>query len=366
MPDWSQSMQQTFEYYIVNPITWKDEQLLTKVKSCTITWDLEADTLGSASMDIDEDIGEKYIRIYLITTQNGVIEKHPLGTFLVQTLPTSFNGKNRTISVDAYTPLLELNEKYPPLGYYIPKNNNIMFHAYKLAKENMRGPVMSIISEKTLYEDFVADTDDTYLSLIKDLITNAKHEYRLDEMGRLFFVPTKKIEALQPIWTYTDDNSSILYPDIDSDRDLYGIPNVVEVFASTGSNLIYSIKENNDIDSPTSIKNRGRRIIYRETDPKLNGIPSVTNDEDPKKAKKPAQDYLDEYAEELLKKLSSLEYTISYQHAYCPVRIGDCIRITSSIPGLENIKAKVISQTIKCVPGCPVSEKAIFTSKLWR
>ena len=31
-----------------------------------------------------------------------------------------------------------------------------------------------------------------------------------------------------------------------------------------------------------------------------------------------------------------------------------------------DIKAKVISQSIKCEPGCPVSEKAVFTMKLWR
>jgi hypothetical protein len=34
--------------------------------------------------------------------------------------------------------------------------------------------------------------------------------------------------------------------------------------------------------------------------------------------------------------------------------------------GLTGIKAKVVSQNIKCTPGCPVSEKAVFTNKLWR
>ena len=27
---------------------------------------------------------------------------------------------------------------------------------------------------------------------------------------------------------------------------------------------------------------------------------------------------------------------------------------------------KIISQNIKCVPGCPVTAKAVFTTKLWR
>ena len=66
MPDWTQSMQQTFEYYIVNPYTWRDAELLTKVKSSSITWDLNTDTLGSATIDLTDSINEGYIRIYLM------------------------------------------------------------------------------------------------------------------------------------------------------------------------------------------------------------------------------------------------------------------------------------------------------------
>ena len=366
MPDWTSSMQQTFEYYTVNPITWKDEKRLTKVKSSSIDWDSSSKTLCSATIELDDDINECYIRIYLITIQNGITEKHPLGTFLVQTLPTSFDGKKKSFSVDAYSPLLELNEKYPPLGYYIVKDKqkypvgveytNIMDIAYKLTKENLRAPVVKPSCDKTLYDHFVSDPNDTYLTLITDLMANAKYSFGLDELGKVIFVPQKKIEAMQPIWTYTDDNSSILYPDIDMDRDLYGIPNVVEVFASNGTDLIHSVIENNDINSPTSIKNRGRRIVHRDNDPEITGIPSE---------KDKAQAYVDEYAKALLAKLSSLEHTITYKHGYCPVRIGDCIRINSERFGLNNVKARVISQNIKCTPGCPVTEKAVYTTKLW-
>ena len=73
-----------------------------------------------------------------------------------------------------------------------------------------------------------------------------------------------------------------------------------------------------------------------------------------------------EYAERLLRELSSLEYSVSYSHGYCPVRLGDCVRLNYSRAGVTGIKAKVISQTIKCEPGCPVTEKAVFNAKLWR
>ena len=63
---------------------------------------------------------------------------------------------------------------------------------------------------------------------------------------------------------------------------------------------------------------------------------------------------------------SDLVDQASYTHAYCPVRVGDCVRLNYSRAGLENVKAKVISQSITCESGCPVSEKAVFTTNLWR
>ena len=70
MADWLSSMQQTFEYYIVDPGTWKDVKLVDNVIKSTIKRDEESETKGSAAIDITESIGECYIRIYLITIQN--------------------------------------------------------------------------------------------------------------------------------------------------------------------------------------------------------------------------------------------------------------------------------------------------------
>ena len=351
MPDWSSSMQQTFEYYVVDPGTWKESKLLDNVKTCTITRDSETETLGSATIDVIDSVGECYVRAYLITIQNGIRERHPLGTFLVQTPSSTFDGKIRSVSMDAYTPMLELKESPPPLGYSILKNQNIMTIAYQIAREHVRAPVISANCDDTLYNDFVANTDDTWLSFLSDLIANAKYEFMLDEMGRILFSPKQDTASLQPVWTYDDGNSSILHPDVSMDHDLYGIPNVVEVVYSNGKDNYYARIVNDDPNSPTSTINRGREIIYRDSNPSLAGDP--TNSE------------IQEYAKRLLRSLSTIEYSVSYTHGYCPVRLGDCVRLNYARAGLNNIKAKVISQTIKCEPGCPVTEKAVFTTKLW-
>lgn len=352
MPDWEKSMQQTFEYYIVDPGTWKDVSQLDNVKKCTINRDSTVETLGSATIDVVESLGECYIRAYLITIQNGVKEKHPLGTFLVQTPSSTFNGKVRDVSMDAYTPLLELKESPPALGYSLFEGENIMQMAYRLARERTRAPVVETTSDKTLYYDFVANTNDSWLTFISDLISNAKYSFGLDELGRVIFLPKQDTASLQPVWTYNDDNSSILYPELTMNHDLYNIPNVVEVIYSNGRDSYYARVVNDDSNSPISTINRGREILHRVTDPDLVGDPTERE--------------IQQYAEQLLRDLSSLEYTITYTHGYCPARLGDCVRLNYSRAGLDNVKAKIISQSIKCEPGCPVTEKAVFTEKLWR
>lgn len=356
MPNWAASMSRTYEFYQVDPNTWGNTKLLSTVKTASISRDVNVETLGSSSFDVTDSIGEGYVRTYLKTVQNGVTESHPLGTHLVQTPSSSFDGRSQSMTMDGYTPLLELKEKKPPVGYFIPKGSNALLLAYQLTRENTRAPVIkpSVVNDPKheLAYDFVADIDDTWLSFLKDLLTDIQYEFALDEMGRIGFAPKQNLAALQPVWTYNDDNSSILYPELTMNRDLYGIPNVVEVIYSKGDRTLYSRKTNTDKNSPVSIPRRGREIVHRVSNPELLGG-------------EPTQDLLDRYTELLLTELSSIEYTVTYTHGYCPVRLGDCVRLNYTRAGISNVKAKVVSQNIGCTPECPVSETAVFTQKLW-
>lgn len=357
MADWLDSMQRTYEYYVVDPGTWKDVRKLDNIKSSTVVRDSSVETLGSATLNMVDTFGECYVRIYLVTIQNGLTERFPLATVLVQTPSTSFNGKTTTVMVDAYTPLLELKENPPPIGYSRLKGENIMQAAYEITRENVRAPVIKPDCPETLADDFISNTSDTWITFTEDLIMKAKHEFALDDMGRILFAPKQDITSLQPVWTYNDDNSSILHADITMDHDLYGIPNVVEVVYSSqngtvdGSDMIFATAVNDDPNSPTSTISRGRRIVYRDTNPALSG--------------EPTQYELNEYARQLLEELSTVEYKISYTHGYCPVRLGDCVRLNYSRAGMTDIKAKVVYQSISCNASCSVSEKAVFTKKLW-
>lgn len=352
MPDWTKSMEQTFEYYIVDPSTWRDKVKLDNVKKASVVRDSTVDTLGSASFTMMNTVGECYVREYLVVKQNGLKERIPLGTHLIQTPSSEFDGKVRSATIDAYTPLLELKENPPPLGYASLAGENITQSAEMIAREHARAPIVGADSSEKLYTDFVANSDDSWLTYVRDLLTNANYELELDEMGRILFAPQQDIASLQPVMTYSDDNSSLLYPEITTKHDLYGVPNVVEVVYSKTGSYYYARVVNDDVNSPTSTVNRGREIIKRVTDLSLPGEPTEAQ--------------VKEYAELLLRNLSSIEYTASYTHGYCGTRVGDCVRLNYERAGLVDIKAKIVSQTIKCEPGCPVSERAVYTVKLWR
>lgn len=352
MIDWTRSMQRSYEFHIVDPVTWRDDKRIDVITSCTINRDSDKSTLGSGMFNSTADIGECYIRVYLIAIQDGHTYKVPLATRLIQTPSVGFDGKKSDISMDVYTPLIELKGNPPPIGYAILKDEPIMNNASRLCRENMRAPVVIAKSDDVLQSDFVANLDDNWLSFITDLIGNAEYKFDLDEMGRVLFKPIQDIASLQPVWAYTDDNSSILYPDIEDERDLYDIPNVVEVVYSTGTSYMFSRVVNDDKNSPISTVNRGFTVTRRITSPSFSG--------------EPTQEYLDDYAERCLRNLSCLEHTITYTHGYCPVRPDDCVLLNYKRAGLVNVKAKVVSQIIKCDTECSVQETAVYTTQLWR
>lgn len=347
MPDWTRSMQQTFEYYKVDPISWEDYEKIETVTSSAIDRDADTETKVSATIDITGELEECYVRIYLICVQDRATYKIPLATCLVQTPTKKYNGKYVSQSLDAYSPLTELKENYPPIGYSVMKNTRLMPLVSSLCEEHMRAPVVANDNSKILETDFTAEPDETWLSFINSLLGQAEFSFELDPTGEVLFAPIQDMASLQTVWTYDDDNSSILYDEIEIERDLYGIPNTIEIIFSKDSYYLYTKVINEDPNSPVSTVNRGRTITYRETNPDVFGIPN--------------QQQLDDYAIQKLRNLSSLEYKITYSHAYCPVRVGDCVLLNYRRADFKYTRATVISQKIDCRPGCKVQETAVYT-----
>lgn len=348
--DFTQPMSQTFEYWLVDPATWKDSSLIPNVLSASLEFDLESDTLGRATIETESPMGECYFRAYLVATQGSLTQRFPLGTYLVQTPTISFDGRARSCSMEAYTPLLELADDKPAIGYAIPKDSNVLEVAAKLAGLHCRAPVLATESDKTITEDFVADPDDSWLDLLTDFLAKANHRFLVTPRGEVTFAPIRDANAMTATHTFDDSNSSILYPEVEEERDVYGVPNVYEVVYTNGSVTKRVEVTNSDPLSVLSYQQRGRYVRTRDTAPDVSDSPTTTE--------------LEVYAKRKLREESNLERTISYSHGYCGNVIGDAVRLSYSRAGLDT-RGIVTTQTITCEPGCKVEETAKYSQAFY-
>lgn len=351
--DWTNSMEQTYEFYSVEPYTWTDVNKIDTIKSCSITYDSTTDTFMSASIDTSEEVNEQYIRVYLVAKQGKNVERIALGTFLVQSPSYSFNGKVFDRSCDAYSPLIELKEKYPPYGYAIQAGTNIMDKVVQLIEDNSRCRVINSgtgTDESIIRRDYVSSGSEDLLTFITGLLKYADKVIRVDALGRIYFTKIPKLESLVAKKTFDTNAGSILMADISVDRDIYGIPNVLEVYYKSGSGTLVSVVENNDSSSVTSIQNRGRRIVSRETDPSFAGAVG--------------QATLDEYAKKRLEELTKVKFSVTYTHGYFPLKVDEGVELDYVQSGMKYKTALITNQTIECKTGCTVSETAIFEERV--
>lgn len=343
-------MHQTYEFYLVDPATWGDAERIENVLSATLNRDLESDTLGNAVIDLEESIGESYFRVYLVTVQDGVRERHCLGTYMAETPVGDFDGRSGHVSIEAYTPLIELADEYPEIGFSVPSGSDVSITAARLIADNCRAPVLGDAGGDKLDETFVAHPDETWLQFISALLKRANKRMLLDERGQVVIAPIRDAAALGPSATFDDGNSSILMPEIEDSQDFYGVPNKYEAVVTKGGYTMSVVVENDSSSSEISVTNRGRVVRHRNTSPDVSGNPTEAE--------------LRAYAQRELKAMSCLERTLSYTHGYCGTNIGQAALLAYERAGI-NANALVVRQSIECIPGCPVTEVSKYSKSYY-
>lgn len=354
MADWTQGMTRTYEYWRVNPDTWGDAELLDTITGCTIVRDADEDTLGHATFEMDawgsEDgvwDSERVIRVYLITVSDGVRERWPLGTYLVQAPSMSFDGARGSVTADGYSPLKELADNYPP-DFYSIESGNVADRAAALIEAYSRVRVIQPDMDGELTESYVAD-DEPWLDFIKGLLAKGKARIELTPRGEVVFAPIQDSRSLMPARLFDDGNSSILLPEAEVSSNLIEVPNVIRVVYSEESRYLAAEAVNDDPAHPNSTVNVGRRKVYRDTSPNL--------------PDNPTQEDVDAYAKKLLRNNGAANYEVTFSHGFVPdVVLGTAVRLAYGAMGV-NVVAQVVSQTIECTPACIVATTARYTKQ---
>lgn len=348
--DWTKSLKINWRYVVVDPETWADTEELRSVRSCSLTWDLESELLVSGSIEVDGQIpDELYVRIWCDVQQGELAERYAVATLLCQTSNSETEGTVLTAKADAYSPLIELKDDIPPLGWSVSGSAD---DAIAIICSHMRAPFLPYESDVELATDVVAADDENWLDMLWAACDEAGLEFRLDGMGRVVFGPRAEPWALQPTHSVSDtDERRIIYAERSRETDLFEIPNHFEAIRSDSGAWVKGDAWNTNQASRTSVMRRGRTITMREMNP--DGLPSGSS-----------QEVADEYARKRLREESVITRTYSIGIGFMPLRLGDAVRFSDSKLAVDEV-VMVSGMELTCDVEARLDLTATSTEELW-
>ena len=332
--DWRQGMRRTYELVRLNG-DWTEAEKVQDLTDLTITYEGKG-LRYSAKFTPYEEVGDGYYRAYMVCTQHlrsgTESERVPLATFRVQSPSTSMDGRARTWKAVGYSPLVELDSDYPPIGW--TAQGTVVAQAEAIAAR-CAAPCSYPASDASMAA-WTADDGDTWLDCLEAVLAKASMHVEVDGMGRILFVPDPTGNE-SPVWTFDDAAyglPSILAPDVDDSTDYYDLANKVEVVYSDEMVCHIGSAVNDDPLSRGSTVSRGYVNAVRDTSPEI--------DEPVTLAKVQA------HAEKLLAEQGRATHSASFTHAYVPdAAVGRTVRLDYTRMGYR-ADGRIVKQVLKC------------------
>lgn len=319
--DWTKGYSQRFDFTTVDTVTWGDAAPLDTVASCSVTRDAGTALVERASLEIDGiDGGEFWVRAYMTATQGGRSERFAIGTWLVQTPSTEYGSGVSTVRCEAYSCLHPLAEALAPIGYFVREGADVVETVAGIVETATDAPFIPPVGTYTMPSHYVASDKSSWLDVCMGAAAAVGLRVSFDAMGRVTLVPATSQPL--PLWTFRDDDDSIILPEVSVDEDWYGMPNVCEVVVTRRGVSTVGRAVNDDPDSPLGLPRRGREVTLRIRNPKeLKGTPTER-----------ACELL---ARQKLAEASVFERTLTVEHGWCPLRVGDCAAVQYTRHGLS-------------------------------
>ena len=250
---------------------------------------------------------ERWVRIYMDTSQNGESGHVPLFTGLATSPGRDINGHLTTNRVSCYSVLKPCADVMLQRGWYAPTDitaGAILrgLLAYTPAPFRIDGEMPS------LSQSVVAEDDETALTMVDKILkavnsNGATWRLRLNGDGSIVIEQVSS----KPVAIYSTNLADSIEPEITVERDWYSLPNVLRAV----SDDLVAIARDDSIDSPLSVQNRGREIWAQEDNVDLNENESIGD-----------------YAIRRLKELQSIAETISYKRRFNPdIFVGDLVSL---------------------------------------
>ena len=312
--NWSKPRTSSIEYVLVDPKTNTELELLGYCKGGKISYNLNTALKVSADLEVDKpkDLKDNLLRIYFNATDtNGATIRYPLATLYASAPRSVLNIGRQTASIEGYSRLLRLKEEAYLTSYPIPKGTKIIPLVVSMIEKSGLTCLYPESEAKTTSQLlFKAGT--SKLEVINELLSVAGFSsLKVNGLGDAVISRAQDINGAPPLYTFRDDEASIIYSGMQQERDWYSVPNVVICVCSSQDNTIVSTPaKNTDPNDPFSIPSRGREIVRVE---EYSDVADKAT--------------LDAKAKLLLQTSSLKMESIEFDHAYIPLSVGDVCRL---------------------------------------
>lgn len=327
--NWAKGFSATYRAFKVNPGTWEDEEEI-RVISGSVSRDVTAELVESATLELTDSIGESWVRVYLIAEQDDKKEREALFTGLTSQPSKELDGMRTNYSVDCFSVLKPAADILLPLGWYGLAGQD----AGELLSELLSvvpAPVKVTGTARALDEHIVAQGDETALSMARTIASAVGYQIRISGRGEIIIADYSSA----PVQRF-GRNNDVLETEITDTKDWYSCPNVLRVICDSTS----AIARDDDPESPLSTVSRGREIWVQENVSLSSGAS------------------LSSYAMERLKELQKPSRILDYSRRYDPdVMPGDVIEMAYPDAELTGL-FRVITQDLELGYGCRTEEEA--------
>ena len=328
---WSKGYTSAYYATIVDAKTWRDTKRLelTAGKISRSTDEL----MESADIDITENIGEQWIRIWLEAEQGG-IETVPLFTGLISTPKRNIDGFRESYNADCYSVLKPIDDILTERGFYIPAEVPAPSAAARLLRKGIAPVEVADATLPTLTEAIIAEDGETCLTIARRVLDAIKWRIRIDGRGVIRIEPDTDNVAL----IIGSNNDDIMELSITDEQDWFSCPNVLRAISGD----LTAIARDDDPKSKLSTVSRGREIWAEEGSVTLSDTESLAD-----------------YANRRLREMQSPARKITYTRRFYPdVNVGSILHINYPEINIDGDFC-VASQSIELTYGCATNEEAV-------
>lgn len=329
--DWNKSYSATWRVFKVNRNTWADAERIQNVISAEVVKTADGSVIESGNLKVTGTFEPDYYRIVMTAEQSGEVARVNVATLLFNSAGGEFDYGVETHDVNGFSVLYPASVKTVITGEYAPAGVNGAEYARGLLESAINAPV-DVEGAFVLNENIVHELGTSVIEAVWNVLRAGEFVIQIDGRGVVHIRP----KPTEPSLIIDNSQLGMLLNGISFNADMSEIPNRYIII--DGVNI--TVAENNDTESVVSIPSRGYCVDTVDTSP------TTVNGET-----------YSEYANRMLKTLSTLQDEREYTREYAPdVYPYSIIRATTN--GL-NGDLRVRSQSIVCTNGISVSEKAI-------